>query len=52
MQKNYIYQLSEDIEWLKIIESGKKINSVLVDSSEISVDTLEDYEYLVAKYSQ
>ena len=51
-KKNYKYQLSEDIEWLKIIESGNKINSVCVDSSEISVDTKEDYHYLVDKYSK
>lgn len=46
-----IYQLSEDIEWLKILEDGYKINSVEVDNPEISVDTPEDYAYLVAKYS-
>ena len=51
MEKNYPYQLSEDIEWLKIIESGNRINSVCVEFSEISVDTEEDYNYLVAKYS-
>ena len=51
MEKNYHCQLSEDIEWLKIIESGNKINSTQVDFSEISVDTREDYNYLVAKYS-
>ena len=46
-----IYQLSEDIEWLKILEDGYKINSVEVDNPEISVDTPEDYAYLVKKYS-
>jgi 3-deoxy-manno-octulosonate cytidylyltransferase (CMP-KDO synthetase) len=47
---NTPYQLSEDIEWLKILEDGYRINSVLVDAPEISVDTPEDYAYLVEKY--
>ena len=51
-KKNYKYQLSEHIEWLKIIESGNKINSVCVDFSEISLDTDGDYNYLVDKYSK
>ena len=48
---NTPYQLSEDIEWLKILEDGYRINSVLVDAPEISVDTPEDYKYLVEKYN-
>ena len=44
------YQLSEDIEWLKIIEQGYKINSILISNVEKSVDTQEDYEYLLKKY--
>lgn len=52
LDKNTPYQLSEDIEWLKILEDGYKINSVLVDeeSHEIGVDTFEDYDYLKMKY--
>lgn len=54
--KNYInenteYQLIEDIEWLKIIEQGFNINATLVEEAERGVDTIEDYEYLVSKYS-
>ena len=49
---NSLYQLSEDIEWLKILEDGYRINSVLVDAKthEIGVDTIEDYNYLKTKY--
>lgn len=49
---NTPYQLAEDIEWLKILEDGYKINSVLVDknSHERGVDTQEDYDYLKEKY--
>jgi 3-deoxy-manno-octulosonate cytidylyltransferase (CMP-KDO synthetase) len=47
---NTPYQLSEDIEWLKILEDGYRINSVLVEHPEISVDTQEDYAFLVKKY--
>ena len=48
---NTPYQLSEDIEWLKIIEQGYNVNSVLIDEPEISVDTQDDYKYLLSKYS-
>tara|TARA_Y100000590_G_scaffold80432_1_gene89309 strand:- start:3 stop:776 length:774 start_codon:yes stop_codon:yes gene_type:complete len=44
-------QLIEDIEWMKIMEQGYKINSVEVEDSERGVDTIEDYNYLVNKYS-
>lgn len=44
-------QLIEDIEWMKIIEQGYKINSVCIGNSERGVDTIEDYNYLVKKYS-
>jgi 3-deoxy-manno-octulosonate cytidylyltransferase (CMP-KDO synthetase) len=44
-------QLIEDIEWMKIMEQGFKINSVEVEESERGVDTIEDYNYLVNKYS-
>jgi 3-deoxy-manno-octulosonate cytidylyltransferase (CMP-KDO synthetase) len=43
-------QLSEDIEWLKIIESGFIIKSYPVLSAEIGVNTQEDYNILVQKY--
>ena len=44
-------QLCEDIEWLKIIEQGYHIHSTKITEHEIGVDTLEDYKYLLAKYS-
>lgn len=52
LKNNTPYQLAEDIEWLKILEDGYKINSVLVDknSHERGVDTQEDYDYLKEKY--
>lgn len=49
--ENTSAQLSEDIEWLKIIEHGYKIKSYEVDSYEIGINTKEDYEYLLKKYS-
>ena len=51
LDSNTPYQLTEDIEWLKILEDGYKINSILADNHEIGVDTQEDYDYLVKKYS-
>ena len=42
-------QLSEDIEWLKIIEQGYKIISCESKYTLRSVDTLEDYNYLKNK---
>ena len=39
-------QLTEDIEWLKIMETGNKIRSVLVPENEIGINTPEDYQYL------
>ena len=44
-------QLIEDIEWMKIMEQGFKINSIEVEDSERGVDTIEDYNYLVNKYN-
>jgi len=44
-------QLTEDIEWLKIIEMGYKIKSYLVEYSEIGINTTEDFNYLSKKYS-
>jgi CMP-2-keto-3-deoxyoctulosonic acid synthetase len=48
------YQLSEDIEWLKILEDGYKINSILVseESHERGVDVQDDYDYLKNKYEK
>lgn len=44
-------QLSEDIEWLKIMEMGYRIKSFLYrEHYEIGVNTMEDYNYLVNKY--
>jgi len=43
-------QLCEDIEWLKIIEDGFKINAIKSNSHEIGVDTIEDFNYLLNKY--
>ena len=45
-------QLEEDIEWLKILEQGYKINAVLVNNYEIGVNTKEDYDYLINKYQK
>lgn len=44
-------QLSEDIEWLKIIEMGYSIKSFEVSEYEIGVNTEDDYNYLSKKYS-
>ena len=45
-------QLTEDIEWLKIMENGNKIRSVLVPENEIGINTPEDYQYLKKKYEK
>jgi 3-deoxy-manno-octulosonate cytidylyltransferase (CMP-KDO synthetase) len=45
-------QLSEDIEWLKIIEQGYKINAIYVNEHEIGIDTSQDYIYLKDKYER
>lgn len=57
LKKHYInentkLQLCEDIEWLKILEQGYKIFSSKVKSAEISVDTIDDYNYLIEKYAE
>jgi 3-deoxy-manno-octulosonate cytidylyltransferase (CMP-KDO synthetase) len=44
-------QLFEDIEWLKIIEQGKVVNTIFTEKLERGVDTTEDYEYLKEKYN-
>ena len=47
---NTTNQLLEDIEWLKIIEQGFKVNTIFSEEMERGVDTMEDYEYLKKKY--
>jgi 3-deoxy-manno-octulosonate cytidylyltransferase (CMP-KDO synthetase) len=49
-KENTKNQLLEDIEWLKIIEQGFKINAIFAEELERGVDTIEDYEYLKHKY--
>ncbi len=44
-------QKSEDIEWLDCIYYGYKIKSFCVNSSEIGINTQEDYDYLYKKYN-
>ena len=51
IKENTTHQLVEDIEWLKVLEQGYKINTILIDFVERSVDTLDDYTYLCKKYS-
>ena len=43
-------QLTEDIEWMKIMEQGFKINAIEITSHEIGVDTVDDYNYLTSQY--
>lgn len=52
LDTNTPYQLAEDIEWLKILEDGHKINSVLALEHERGVDTPDDYLYLKNKYEK
>ena len=49
-KKNTENQLLEDIEWLKIIEQGFKVNTIFSEEMERGVDTIEDYNYLKKKY--
>lgn len=49
-RENTPLQLVEDIEWMKIIEQGYKINTIFVDGAERGIDTQEDYDYLLEKY--
>lgn len=51
IKENTKNQLLEDIEWLKIIEQGFKINTIFSEKLERGIDTIEDYEYLKNKYS-
>lgn len=47
---NTALQLCEDIEWMKIIEQGYQINAVKINTHEIGVDTIQDYNYLTSKF--
>ena len=49
-KENTKNQLLEDIEWLKIIEQGFKVNTIFSEKMERGVDTIEDYDYLKKKY--
>ncbi len=55
--KNYftnsisILQEKEDIEWNNIIDNGFEIYSTLIKDFERSVDTEDDYNYLLKKYN-
>ena len=40
----------EDIEWLKIIEQGFKVNTIFSEEMERGVDTIDDYNYLKKKW--
>ncbi len=49
--ENTPLQITEDIEWLKIMEMGYKIKSYLaLNFHEMGVNTQEDYEKLLNKY--
>jgi 3-deoxy-manno-octulosonate cytidylyltransferase (CMP-KDO synthetase) len=50
-KENTPAQLAEDIEWLKILELGYNIKSYCVEFAEIGVNTTEDYDYLLEKYT-
>tara|TARA_B100000035_G_C21024442_1_gene565538 strand:+ start:59 stop:1615 length:1557 start_codon:yes stop_codon:yes gene_type:complete len=49
-KENTQLQTLQDIEWLKIIEQGYKINAVEAKNHEIGIDTIKDYVYLKEKY--
>ena len=50
VKENTKNQILEDIEWLKIIEQGFKVNTIFSEKMERGVDTIEDYNYLKDKY--
>jgi 3-deoxy-manno-octulosonate cytidylyltransferase (CMP-KDO synthetase) len=51
-KENTPFQMQEDIEWLKIIEQGFKINTIFsFEKLERGIDTLDDYNYLLNKYT-
>ncbi len=49
-KENTPIQLCEDIEWMKILEQGFKINAIKIENHEIGVDTIDDLNYLKNKY--
>lgn len=51
-RENTPNQLLEDIEWLKIIEQGFKINTIFSEKMERGIDTMDDYNYLKNKYEK
>lgn len=51
-KENTNLQLCEDIEWMKIMEQGFRINAVEIENHEIGVDTIEDLNYLKEKYEK
>ena len=52
VKENTKNQILEDIEWLKIIEQGFKVNTIFSEKMERGVDTIEDYNYLKKKYEK
>ena len=46
-----LLQINEDVEWNNIIDNGYKIYSTLVNDFERSIDTIEDYNYILKKYN-
>ena len=52
LKENTANQLLEDIEWLKLIEQGYKVNTIFSSKLERGVDTIEDYNYLISKYQK
>jgi len=50
MSENTPLQMSEDIEWLKIIEQGHSIHILFGNKMERGVDTQEDFDFLNKKY--
>ena len=50
LSENAQHQMNEDIEWLKIIEQGYRINVTIVDQAERGIDTADDYQYFLNKY--
>jgi 3-deoxy-D-manno-octulosonate cytidylyltransferase len=48
---NTEFQMLEDIEWLKIIEQGFKVNTIFSDKLERGIDTIEDYHYFKKKFT-
>ena len=49
-EEKYYHSIIKDIEWLKIIEQGYKVNTIFSEELERGVDTIEDYNYLNNKY--